>query len=371
MARGRTSNPPVPAAFVGGGTGPTTQQPQQPPTQQPPPAAQVIMPTPTFINANRDPCLWRHMPEPVVAKLRSLRREDADARSVVRQIMTERDEVRNNRLADEARLRDLTGPDSPFGKLVGDDHPEVVSVKSRLERGKAELARLDALINARSEQRAPIARLLESVERYCSEHLSRPMDVALFNGPEPEPRKGETSAADSLERTRRRIRELDADLHAVRSAPWPSAQAKARARAEIERWAEFGRPNVVGMVESPDRKIDWRRPVSDEIVAGRLVTLHGDPSALLMFWVLKDRLVALVEAEIDACSDDASALDLTERSTRIAQIERDKLMIEYEEEHWVCAAAAAGLAVVRRPLADPRAVLGLGISNALPAPSSR
>ena len=45
---------------------------------------------------------------------------------------------------------------------------------------------------------------------------------------------------DAVERCRRRIRELDADLHRVASAPWPSAETKRRARAEIEAIAARG-----------------------------------------------------------------------------------------------------------------------------------
>jgi hypothetical protein len=46
--------------------------------------------------------------------------------------------------------------------------------------------------------------------------------------------KGETSLIDAIENRRRRVRELKADLHRIRSAPFPSSHAKAQMRAQVE-----------------------------------------------------------------------------------------------------------------------------------------
>ena len=46
-----------------------------------------------------------------------------------------------------------------------------------------------------------------------------------------------------------RLRELAADLHRVKSAPWPSSVAKVAAREMIDRLADQGAPNLDGAIE--------------------------------------------------------------------------------------------------------------------------
>ncbi len=50
--------------------------------------------------------------------------------------------------------------------------------------------------------------------------------------------------ANAVERYRHRLRELAADLHRVRSSPWPSSLAKAAAKELIDRVADAGMPNL-------------------------------------------------------------------------------------------------------------------------------
>jgi hypothetical protein len=51
--------------------------------------------------------------------------------------------------------------------------------------------------------------------------------------------KGE-SLLDAISRLRHRGRELQADLHRIRSAPFPSSHAKARMREQVEILAQRG-----------------------------------------------------------------------------------------------------------------------------------
>ena len=61
---------------------------------------------------------------------------------------------------------------------------------------------------------------------------------------------------DAIENRRRRVRELRADLHRVRSAPLPSSYAKAQMRAMVEQPAMQGAPSVANLIEH-DRQIEW------------------------------------------------------------------------------------------------------------------
>ena len=65
-------------------------------------------------------------------------------------------------------------------------------------------------------------------------------------------------------------------------------------------------------------------------------------------------------------ADDQNALTAEQRAEQIGEIDRDRLAIQREEEHWVGKAIEDGMTMLRRPDADPRAVLGL--ADDMPAP---
>jgi len=79
-----------------------------------------------------------------------------------------------------------------------------------------------------------------------------------------------------------------------------------------------------------------------------------------MFWLHRDLLVERIEAAIDAVSDDEHALTLAQRTAQLAEIDRDRLAVQREEEFWLVEAVKGGAKLLRRPEADPRAVLMLG-----------
>ena len=69
----------------------------------------------------------------------------------------------------------------------------------------------------------------------------------------------------------------------------------------------------------------------------------------MVTWLLKTQLIQAVETEIDAISDDAAALTEADRSRLLAEVERDALAVEREEEFFIRGAQEAGVAVRRRP----------------------
>ena len=336
--------------------------------------------TPAVIRLNADPINWPRIPKPVKNKLKRLRRARDDAWLVWRGIADERQVAWEAKRVAEARLKVLKGggPDSAWYdaaqrshfQRLEDDHPEVAAQLETLEESKTNIERLDPIVDARSHQFDQFGRLVDSIEGYLSEGLSGVGDaIMLYKGPAPSPHKGER-AVDAVERCRRRLRELDADRHRVASAPWPSAEAKRRARAEIDKLAERGQPSALSLVESPDGSINWpERPVTDAVIGGRLVSAVGDPSALaLLFWLHRETIIERINEQIDANSDDANSLTAEQRTEQIGEIDRDRLAVQREEEFWINAAIDGGTNILRRPDADPRAVLGLDAS--MPAPNS-
>jgi hypothetical protein len=93
--------------------------------------------------------------------------------------------------------------------------------------------------------------------------------------------------------------------------------------------------------------------------------VHTAVDVLALFcWLHRDALVAALEREIDELADDSAALTDEERATRESELLADLLRAERLEELLVVAAENEGREVMRRPNADPRAVLNL--SSALP-----
>jgi hypothetical protein len=189
--------------------------------------------------------------------------------------------------------------------------------------------------------------------------------MSLYDGPRPPRHKRDPVDA---ERCRQRIGELEAERVRVSCAPWCAAQAKERAAAEIERLAKRGQPSVLPLIQTPDKGIGWgERPISDLMVAGRLMTIEGDPSpGPLLVWLLKDELIGRIEAAIDEAADDEQALTVKERTEQLQRIAQDKLAVERQEEFFIEQANRGSAHVLRRPDADARALLGL--AGDAPAP---
>ncbi len=340
--------------------------------------AQQELPKPAAASfqVGSDPAEWPWTPAPVAVKLRQLRRERDDARVVWRSTSDELHGVRDVKRTAEGRHKELFGSrrDTPWfsphalpQRELPDDHPEVVAVRRRLENAEAEITRLEPVLAARAHPLEQLSHLVESIERYCGEKLRPLGSMTLHDGPAPSRRRRDPG--ETVERCRQRIAELDDERRRVSSAPWHAAQAKQRARAEIEKLAARGAPDIRPLLRTPDRWIGWReRPIYDMMIAGRAVVSEGDPAALpLLFWLHKDIIVTKLEAAIDEAADDDNALTFEERSKQLDRIAREKLSAEREEEHALEHAKLNGALVLRRPDADPRAVLGLG--DDMPPPS--
>jgi hypothetical protein len=321
------------------------------------------------IRIDADPLGWKHLPKPVKDALRGLRLSRDDARQARTTLAEKRQKVWDDKQTADARLQHLKrrAYQSQFNKL-SDDHPSVVAEHQKLEDIRAELAHLDPLIEARTVVSQVNGRLVANVEDYL-ECLGAVGGVKLYGGPPPIGQKRE-STADAFERCGRRLRVLDADRRKVSAAPWHSVEAKRRALAEIDALARRGQPSVLPLIESPDDPIGWaERSCTDVVVAGRLMGGYGDPASLpLIFWLHREALIAKINAEIEAVLDDDFALTAQQRIEQLATIDGDRLAIQRDEEHWFVAATKSGVCLLRRPDADPRALLGL--ADDMPAPKN-
>jgi hypothetical protein len=114
---------------------------------------------------------------------------------------------------------------------------------------------LNELIETRSETWGAASQTLSGVETWLRDGRPHGTTLLDYDGPEPKLAKGE-SLTDAIERLRRRGRELKADLHRIRSAPYPSAHVRAKIKQEVEALATRGKPIVSDAVEH-DRGLVW------------------------------------------------------------------------------------------------------------------
>ena len=136
-----------------------------------------------------------------------------------------------------------------------------------------------------------------------------PATVSSYAGVAPRLGAGE-DYPQAIERTRRKLRELVADKKKYATAAIPSSRAKQIVRAEIERHAELGRPDV-GAVVDHGEPIRW--PLSHTFKGERLLTASGDAEIdgfALVTWLFKTQLIEALEKEMDSIADDTAALIL-------------------------------------------------------------
>ena len=202
----------------------------------------------------------------------------------------------------------------------------------------------------------------------------KPSGVVLEDRETPERRlnKGE-SLMDAVERHRRRVRKLRADLNRIRSSPYPSSHCKQRVREMITELAERGRPSLSALVEQGRDVIEWPTTMQQ-------VTLHNagagasgfvqQTDVALFAWMHKPALIAALDREIDNESDDKSALTLEVRQKRDAEVLGDLLDTERQEATLMFRGWSEGLPITPRADHVPVAVLGVVLVASVPAVSS-
>ncbi len=311
------------------------------------------------------------LPPNAARKLGRLRDDVDELNTLARALDAKARDMREDVTTRERAIGALLGTDQRYTRTPRPLHrsdPEVVARERELALERERLRGAVARASARSAAWGSANQLLTAIEAFV-----RPVDGRVIieaAPPEVKLRKGE-SAAEAVERVRRRLRELQADRHRVESAPIPSATAKVIARQTVDALAARAAPDVSGLIEN-EGVIRWPglaymldapafSPGNEhQIHEGGLVR---DGLALVAL-LNRDALVAVLDREIDATADDANALSTAEREKREAQLLADIIAGEREEEAFIEMARAHGLDIARRHDANPQAVLGVMILEA-------
>lgn len=328
------------------------------------------MPTALQINtAMQEGDVAELLPPAAAAVFRDLRQKLADLRALRMATGDEIDFHRTSKLAGEGRLQRLKLARGAGGPGLDDDDLQVQEVQRAVERHGAEMARLSQL----NAGRDAVAQNLSQLFNRCEEFVRhRPRNTIVRQVPPPEIasvlKKNETPAA-ALDRLRLRLRELGADEHRVRSAPFPSSYAKTRMRAMVEQ--RMQEPDLTGLIEH-DAEIRWPMTRLDMplVAVGQnqspvIGSSAGEVIDILavLAWLDPARLVAKLSAEIDAVADDEAAMTHEQRQVKLAEIEADRIALEREECAVIRHMQAQGMAIEYRADADPKAVLSVELET--------
>jgi hypothetical protein len=325
-----------------------------------------------------DPADWleEEISQAAADRLRALRQHASDCR----QMLPDSEELRAlyaEKGDHERRKAELLTPAGLGGKGLPEDNRSVLAVLKQLTKVSAEIKRQTDLSEIRSGRWRNAGQLARRVEEWLRDGVPSGCVIREYPAVAVSDvlKKGE-SIADAVERLKHRRRELKADLHRINSTPFPSADAKAKMRAQIDALAAAGEPYVGSVIEHfgdvgfPTRQMS---ALVHNSTPGA-IAITDEPDAIgLMMWLFRDEIVARLERAIDANADDANALSEQQRQVHAAEIGDSMLMIERQLAALVFHAQGRGENVEHDVDADVRALLGIELiaeARALPSGSS-
>ena len=266
-----------------------------------------------------------------------------------------------DRVEKENALRRLTSHQQDGGFNLPETDSRVIAAQQALTKATEDLRRLQERAETRAAAQQAALRVLAAAETWLREGVAGNCRIEPIETEPPKLNKGET-VTDAIERLRRRVRELKADLHRIQSAPFPSKHAKARLREAIETLAQRGTPDVSMLIEH-DGDIVWpMMRVQSQVIGGaeRSLAFHEAVDVVGLFaFFLKPTMISILDGLVDAEKDDAAALSHADREVRIAETMADQLAAEFDEAALVFRAQSRGLPCEHRPDCTPQCILGV------------
>jgi hypothetical protein len=301
-------------------------------------------------------------------RLRLLRQRSADCHALCVPF-SELQDASVARQEAEQRLARLQAPAQQSGFSLKDTDPRVVTAKKAVAKLTDDARRLQERSDQRAQAWQICARALQAAESWLK--TGRPSGTVLeaVEVELPKPARGESGLLDAIENRRRRVRELRADAHRIRSTCYPSSFCKAKLRTEIEQLSMRGQIDVSGLVEHGD-KINWPQTTlrSQVFNAASAVAFCETPDVLAVFaFVFKDQLLKRLDQEIDASADDANAMTPEAREQAESEILGDLIEIERQEAELVFRAQAQGIQIEHRGDISPQSLLSVRLLTALRA----
>ncbi|WP_338827631.1 hypothetical protein [Bradyrhizobium sp. 27S5] len=295
------------------------------------------------------------LPEPALFHYEELKQLQKEAHSRFMLVVDEIFELRQER----ALLNQNVTYMKSAHRIEG-GHPSLATETRRLATIDRRLPSLQKRHDELQPVWAELAGLTSAIDDWLR---TAPAGLPEYVGPAPTLKAKET-LPQAVERCRRRVRELDADLQKYRTAPITSAKAKELIWAEIDRIAAAGEPDLTSLIDHGEG-IRW--PIQAVAGAGYKLAAKGATGPHTTFdglavdiWRNRDAYIARLEQLVDEkYADDSSALSDAERARLIAEAERDLLATARDEEGFIRMSEQAGTPISRRRDAHPAAVLGI------------
>jgi hypothetical protein len=270
------------------------------------------------------------LPPAVTEKLRRLEQSAADSEALMRLRAAALDQMQRSDLVN-ARNRLKTAP-SPEAEAAVD------ATKKRIADTEADVAKHAA--RARTDAQT-LAQLKSWIERQAPNKILQPVAP-------PPLRANRMNVGAVLEKTRARIAELSAELAVLQRAPLARADIEAAIKVHVAELAAQARPTI-------DR------------AGGLRITWPARATAVqTLAWLDPAALAAAIAHEIPPSvgKGKGKGVSESERASATKRLKSELLAIEREEEALVTLALANGVDAVRRPMADPRAVLQIEVTKA-------
>lgn len=155
-------------------------------------------------------------------------------------------------------------------------------------------------------------------------------------------KRGTVDLSEGLEAIRVSIALAKEDRSAIARMPVSAEEAASRAEAWV---ANLGKSTPLDAIASRLIQPDWREPASSDTLG-------------VVISVLQEQIGAALLSSISSLYGKAKAgVSASDRAAAIAKHDMQILDLELSEEAIIRAAEAAGIDVLRRADADPRAVL--------------
>lgn len=329
----------------------------------PAPTVTITAPTPFSIGFPSSPSfdVIEGVPEERKELFRKLSQRRADAHRLIPEFETIR-EASMARVDAENALKRLMAHPQDFGRNLPETDPLVIAAKKHLEKMTADFERLTELQEVRSAAWQAASAALTACEDFLRYGVPANCQIEAIEVEPPKLAKNEPGLLDAIGNRLRRVRELRADLHRVRSAPYPSSHVKRKMREQVEQLAQRA-PDVSVMVEA-DGDLIWPAVRQQaEVVGGtqRALAFHDavDVVGLLAFFLTPEVLVKRLDALIDTESDDKAALPAEARQQAEAEIMDHLLSTERDICSLIWRGQAEGLPVEFPADISPLALLGV------------
>ena len=285
------------------------------------------------------------LPATALTKLTALEQAAADARALHR-TATERRGKADERLM---LLRQQLTTIDPSGPR----HSELTSEIARLD---AEIAHLAQQQQERSEKHHSAAQVCAEITAWLT--ALPPSTVLAPVTVEPVKLRHGNSIASAIERLRADLTAAQHELQTIRFAPPTPAEIEQQVHAYVASCRRAGGP-LISITHERGLAVSWFGSAP-----GLPQPTIGPPQlAAVLAWLDADAFTARLLATFSDLPSSGEGVSAAARQTRINELTEHIEQLERREEFHIEEAARHGLEIVRRPTANPAAILGVQVAK--------